>query len=367
MTSDINIYLVVSVVFVILIYFMIYSNEHFTEHLGIRPSAGRGKKVVAPVASVPSTNSIAISDKLASDKLALIGPVFDGNLTGDLTASGKYFKTSSDGIILGNNQDNSWILQSPNDPRNTLFIAPGVKGEKWDWKKQVSVDKNGNVGISGNMNVRGGLDVSSGQQLTIRDKFHGLGYSGDVDGPALYGYGGGKLRVAGNAGGETTTDPLVWNREGVNINGTLTVNGKPIGHSIQTKCRNISTPLNDMGNSYLFLDRHNLQCNDDENLTKNQFIRGGPNNSQIQLVGRCCKSTGSGYKFTENLDYPGNDIVSLSNQTLDQCRANCDANGDCAGFNFSKIKDANGNDNCLIKNKLTNPTATNSWDFYAKN
>jgi hypothetical protein len=47
-----------------------------------------------------------------------------------------------------------------------------------------------------------------------------------MDGPALYGYGGGKLRVAGNARGETAVDTLKWTRSGIDVTGNIKLTNK---------------------------------------------------------------------------------------------------------------------------------------------
>lgn len=79
----------------------------------------------------------------------------------DISASNGYFRTfgarsaggtvgntnpdGAVGAVIGGNIDNSWILHAPNDTRNTLFIAPGTKGTNWNWRNQMTIDKNGLV------------------------------------------------------------------------------------------------------------------------------------------------------------------------------------------------------------------------------
>jgi hypothetical protein len=53
-------------------------------------------------------------------------------------------------------------------------------------------------------------------------------------------------------------------------------------------CRDIATDANHWGDgNAVFLDRHNLQCNDDEYLTR--FYLNRPSATTIRLNGRCCK------------------------------------------------------------------------------
>ena len=85
------------------------------------------------------------------------------------------------------------------------------------------VDKQGNIKSRGDANIGGNVNVPSGKAINIRDQFHGMQFSDDVDGPSVYGYAGGKLRVAGNARGETPVDALKWDRTGVKITGNAFV------------------------------------------------------------------------------------------------------------------------------------------------
>lgn len=78
-----------------------------------------------------------------------------------------YFGTNHTGMWIGGNQTNSWIFHAPNDNRSTLFIAPGARGSKWDWDKQVSIDNSGSVGVAGNLKIQGNLKI--GKQASCRD------------------------------------------------------------------------------------------------------------------------------------------------------------------------------------------------------
>ena len=82
------------------------------------------------------------------------------NITNTLSANNGYFKTDSSSMRLGNNQNNSWILHAPQDDRNTMFIAPGTKGDNWDWGKQVTFNKAGDVNVNGKFNVGGDVNVN---------------------------------------------------------------------------------------------------------------------------------------------------------------------------------------------------------------
>ena len=133
-------------------------------------------------------------------------------------------KLHGDSIVDGNlilAGDNSWILHTPDDGRKQLYIAPGKNGKDWNWGAQTQFMQDGSVLFSNN------LAIPSGKALTIRDQYHGLKFSDDVDGPVLYGYGGGKLQAAGNARGEQVVDALKWDHSG-NVNVTNTINAKKL-------------------------------------------------------------------------------------------------------------------------------------------
>lgn len=78
-----------------------------------------------------------------------------------------YFGSNDTGIWIGGNQPNSWILHTPNDNRNTLFIAPGTNGTNWEWSKQVALDKKGNILLPGDATVSGNLKLKG--KATCRD------------------------------------------------------------------------------------------------------------------------------------------------------------------------------------------------------
>ena len=183
-----------------------------------------------------------------------------------------------------------------------------------------------NVNAKGGLRVKsGGLSLDSGQALSIRDQFHGLKFSEDVDGPVLYGYSGGKLQAAGNARGEQVVDALKWDHSGnVNITGAVSTpkiklsnrwslqdengilvfrdNNSSAGDhryalypgeyvDVHNKpgriCRDVQTPWNDEGGgNAIYLDRHDAKCNDSENLTRMHLQRKGDGNYRWEY--RCC-------------------------------------------------------------------------------
>ena len=114
-------------------------------------------------------------------------------------------------------------------PSNTG--APGINGAPGAQGKDGAPGAPGAPGAAGAAGAAGSIDpskpfnINSGVPINIRDQYHGLVFSEDVDGPSLFGYNGGKLRVAGNARGETPVDTLKWNRGGVNVTGILGVTG----------------------------------------------------------------------------------------------------------------------------------------------
>jgi hypothetical protein len=97
------------------------------------------------------------------------------------TPSG-YFSTNDSGAWIGGNQTNSWMFHAPNDNRGSMFIAPGTNGSNWDWKHQLSIDKNGNVVTSGDMTVFGNLKL--GGKPSCRDV--NTNWSDEGDGSMAY-------------------------------------------------------------------------------------------------------------------------------------------------------------------------------------
>ena len=65
--------------------------------------------------------------------------------SGNFKTNSGYFSTRDSGIIIGANQNNSFIFHVPNDDRNTMFIAPGTNGTQWDWSNQIRITKNGEL------------------------------------------------------------------------------------------------------------------------------------------------------------------------------------------------------------------------------
>ena len=78
----------------------------------------------------------------------------------------------------------------------------------------------------GNMTVKGNIGLSNTKMhfRGTEDPNHYVGYSTDVDGPVLSGCAGGKLRSHCY-----NKDVLVWNNDGVSVNGQMSVNGINLG------------------------------------------------------------------------------------------------------------------------------------------
>jgi hypothetical protein len=126
---------------------------------------------------------------------------------------------------------NKWSWFEAEQPDGHLFFGgdPTNKGIWADGDRPFTIYRNGKAVTkfeAGGIDVQGNVGIPSGNALTIRDKFHGLSFADDMDGPALYGYGGGKLRVAGNLNGETPVDTLKWNRSGVDVTGNIKLTNK---------------------------------------------------------------------------------------------------------------------------------------------
>jgi hypothetical protein len=70
------------------------------------------------------------------------------------------------------------------------------------------------------------ISLESGKSINIRDKFHGMSWNEQVDGPSIYGYSGGAL---GTFRPDGYKDALRWNRDGnVSVGGRLIVGGRDI-------------------------------------------------------------------------------------------------------------------------------------------
>lgn len=93
-----------------------------------------------------------------------------------------YFNASNMGIWIGGNQANSWILHAPNDNRDSLFIAPGTNGANWDYNRQVTLDKKGNMIVSGDTTIMGNLKLKG--KPTCRDV--NTKWSDEGDGSVAY-------------------------------------------------------------------------------------------------------------------------------------------------------------------------------------
>jgi hypothetical protein len=105
----------------------------------------------------------------------------DTNVTGKLSGANGYFRVNDNSAQIGANQNNSWILHAPNDDRNTFFIAPGTKGDNWDWSKQTTINKSGDVNVGGNFTVKGKpLEMSTTSAITDYDAFTKASVSSNI-------------------------------------------------------------------------------------------------------------------------------------------------------------------------------------------
>ena len=85
------------------------------------------------------------------------------------------------------------------------------------------------VNMNGQVNMNGGPLNMNNQTISLRgDPNHGLVYSGDVDGPNLYGYSGGKLSANGNTAIQWDNNKNVSVPGNMNVAGNFTVGGKPV-------------------------------------------------------------------------------------------------------------------------------------------
>lgn len=83
-----------------------------------------------------------------------------------------YFGLDESSMFIGGNSQNSWVFQTPNDNRNSLFIAPGSQGTNWDYTKQISIDKLGNVVFPGTIKLNS-KPVCRDVQTAISDEGDG--------------------------------------------------------------------------------------------------------------------------------------------------------------------------------------------------
>ena len=85
----------------------------------------------------------------------------------------------------------------------------------------------GGVNIQGpRVNLAGDLTLPSGKVINIRDQFHGMSWKDTVDGPSVYGYGGGALGTSQQADKGGYKEALKWNRGGdVSIAGNVIMDG----------------------------------------------------------------------------------------------------------------------------------------------
>ena len=61
-------------------------------------------------------------------------------------------------------------------------------------------------------------------------------------------------------------------------------------NSLPVRCRNVHTPFNDDGRgNAVYLDRHNVQCHDNEFLTRLHLVRSPP---RVRYNYKCCRLNG---------------------------------------------------------------------------
>jgi hypothetical protein len=206
-----------------------------------------GPNANKPVAGTNDLNSILTTIQKTP------GPVGPQGLVGAAGAPGIGIKTATYDSKTGN-----LTLAMTNNTNLGPFMIQGqqgIPGTPGISLKSAVVDKLGNllltmtnnttigpfnltgpVGPVGPVGPAGIVDptkpfaVNSGVPINIRDQYHGLVYSNDVDGPSLFGFGGGALGTSQQDGYK---EALRWNRAGdVNVTGNFTVQGKPVDGAV---------------------------------------------------------------------------------------------------------------------------------------
>lgn len=84
------------------------------------------------------------------------------------------------------------------------------------------------------------LILNSGNELLIRDANHGMVWKAGLDGPSLFGFSGGELATRKDG---TYSQKLKWHDGGVDVSGTLIVNGRNILEELDNCLKN-NTPVN---------------------------------------------------------------------------------------------------------------------------
>ncbi|RPJ74818.1 MAG: hypothetical protein EHM20_09960 [Alphaproteobacteria bacterium] len=132
------------------------------------------------------------------------GATVQGNLnsTEQLSAQNNYFRTDPVGIVLGNNNGNSWIFHTPTDGRNEFQISPGTNGSNWDWGKHIYFNKDGRFIVNGR-DILAELNsaVKYGDNINL-SQFQGRG-SASVTGADTGGIGGAE-GTGGGVGASST-------------------------------------------------------------------------------------------------------------------------------------------------------------------
>jgi hypothetical protein len=119
-----------------------------------------------------------------------------------------------------------------------------------------------------------GIEVPTGKRITIRDANHGMVYASDMDGPQLYGVGGGKLTAKGK-------DILKWKPTGINITGDLIINDKNINTLLSGKVDN--SRLDDLVSTKALsgdITINSLSTNGNITMKGSDFVLGKGNNAR---------------------------------------------------------------------------------------
>ena len=85
-------------------------------------------------------------------------------IAGGLTVPGN-LGVNGDFVLSGTNQ---WVFHTPDDGRERMYIAPGIRDQNgsWNWGKSVTIDYDGTVTINGNLNVTGYINVTGNSTVT---------------------------------------------------------------------------------------------------------------------------------------------------------------------------------------------------------
>jgi hypothetical protein len=98
---------------------------------------------------------------------------FKGGVRIDSQATVKGNMNVGDNVVMEG--DNSWILHTPDDGRKTMYVAPRTADKKdWDWGKQTKFNADGSVEFSGPVTVQGkpvGAAAAGAGPVKLSDKW----------------------------------------------------------------------------------------------------------------------------------------------------------------------------------------------------